>query len=150
MRNREIAVENIVDDTRKYIRETELPQSDFTEFENKLMYFSMLDDLNSNHFALFLEQPQNKWHLTDEDKVMIINSLSEEQKTIIRRDYLIKHLSDASGISKKSCLMLEFACLHFPEVLAETESRYNEVYMKRHERITERLTALKSEVQEVA
>jgi hypothetical protein len=36
-RNREIAVENIVNDARKYIRETELPQSDFTEFEDKLL-----------------------------------------------------------------------------------------------------------------
>jgi hypothetical protein len=46
--------------------------------------------------------------------------------------------------------MLEFARLHFPEVLAETESKYNEIYTKRHERIMEKLTALKSWVQEVA
>jgi ParB family chromosome partitioning protein len=149
MRNREIAVENIVDDTRKYIRETEIPQSDFTEFEDKLLYFAMLEDLKREHFALFTED-SDKWHLSDEEKIRIINGLTEEQKTIIRRDFLVKHLSDALGISKKSYLMLEFARLHFPEALAETESKYNEVYTKRHERITERLTALKSEVQEVA
>jgi ParB family chromosome partitioning protein len=50
-RNREIAVENIVDDTRKYIRETEMPQSDFTEFEDKLLYFVMLEDLKREHFT---------------------------------------------------------------------------------------------------
>jgi ParB family chromosome partitioning protein len=150
-RNREIAVENIVDDTRKYIRETEIPDSDFTEFEDKLLYFVMLEDLKSEHFTLFLEKPQNKWHLTDEDKIAIINNLTEEQKTIIRRDFLTKHLSDTFGVAKKSYLMLEFARLHFPEALAETENRYNEVYTKRHERITERLEALnKAEIQEVA
>ncbi|MDR1130330.1 MAG: chromosome partitioning protein ParB, partial [Prevotellaceae bacterium] len=149
MRNREIAVENIVDDTRKYIRETEMPQSDFTEFEDKLLYFIMLEDLKREHFALFTESPDG-WHLSEEEKITVINNLTEEQKTVIRRDYLVKHLSDAFGVSKKSYLMLEFARLHFPEALAETENRYNGIYTKRHERITERLDALKNEVQEVA
>ena len=142
-RNREIAVENIVDDTRRYIRETELPQSDFTEFEDKLLYFAMLEDLKREHFALFTESP-DKWHLSDEEKIRIINGLTEEVKTVIRRDFLVKHLSDTFGVSKKSYLMLEFARLHFPEVLAEIESKYNEVYTKRHERIKERLEALKT------
>jgi ParB family chromosome partitioning protein len=149
VRNREIAVENIVDDTRRYIRETKLPQSDFTGFEDKLLYFIMLEELKREHLALFTED-SDKWYLSDEDKIRIINDLTEEQKTVIRRDFLIRHLSDASGLSKKSCLMLEFARLHFPETLAETETRYSEVYTKRHERITERLTALKTGVQEVA
>jgi ParB family chromosome partitioning protein len=143
-RNREIAIEKIVDDTKHFIRQTEIPQSDFTEFEDKLLYFAMLETLNREHFALFLDNPQNRWHLTDEDKITIINNLTEEQKTVIRRDFLIKHLSDTFGTAKKSYLMLEFARLHFPEALAETESRYNEVYRKRHERITERLEALKN------
>jgi ParB family chromosome partitioning protein len=65
-RNREIAVENIVDDTRKYIRETEMPQSDFTEFEDKLLYFIMLEDLKREHFALFTESPDG-WYLSEEN-----------------------------------------------------------------------------------
>jgi ParB family chromosome partitioning protein len=149
VRNREIAVENIVDDTRKHIRETEIPQSDFTEFEDKLLYYAMLENLKSEHLTLFTDVP-DKWYLSDEEKIQIINDLTEEQKTVIRRDFLIKYFSDASGVSKKSYLMLEFARLHFPETLTETENRYNEVYTKRHERITERLTALNNEGQEVA
>lgn len=141
-RNREIAVEKIVDDTRKLIRETEIPQSDFTDFEDNLLYFVMLGDLNREHFSLFTDNPQNKWHLTDEDKIKIINNLTEKQKTVIRRDYLVKHLSDTFGMAKKSYLMLEFAKLHFPEEVAEFENRHNEVYQKRHARITERLEAL--------
>ncbi|KAA6326226.1 hypothetical protein EZS27_024646, partial [termite gut metagenome] len=87
-RNKEIAVENIVDDTWKYIRETDIPQSDFTEFEDKLLYFVMLEDLKSEHFTLFLENPQNKWHLTEDDRIAIINNLTEEQKALIRRDFI--------------------------------------------------------------
>jgi ParB family chromosome partitioning protein len=141
-RNKEIAVEKIVEDTKQLIRKTEIPQSDFTEFEDKLLYFAMLDDLKSEHFALFLENVQDKWHLTEGDKIAIINSLTEEQKTLVRRDYLVKHMSDTYGTAKKSCLMLEFARLHFPEEVAETETGYNEVYIKRHERIAERLEAI--------
>jgi ParB family chromosome partitioning protein len=143
-RNREIAVEKIVDDTRKLIRETEIPQSDFNGFEDNLLYFVMLDDLNREHFNLFTDNPQNKWHLTDEDKIKVINNLTEEQKTVIRRDFLVKHLSDTFGIAKKSYLMLEFARLHFPETLAETENRHNEIYQKRHARIEEKLQALQA------
>ena len=40
--------------------------------------------------------------------------------------------------------MLEFAMLHFSEALAATETEYNEVYQKRHERITEWLNALQN------
>jgi ParB family chromosome partitioning protein len=141
-RNKEIAVEKIVDDTRKHLRETEIPASDFTGFEDTLLYFVMLDDLNREHFPLFLDNPQNKWHLTDEDRITILGNLTEEQKTLIRRDFLVKHLSDTFGIAKKSYLMLEFARLHFPEALAETENKHNGIYQKRHVRIIERLEAL--------
>ena len=141
-RNKEIAVENIVDDTKRYILETEIPQSDFTELEDMMLYFVMLDDLKREHLGLFIDNPQDKWHLNDEEKMFIINHLTEEQMTVIRRDFLVKHLSNTYGTSKKSYLMLEFARLHFPETLTETENKYNEVYQKRHQRITERLEAL--------
>jgi len=107
-----------------------------------MLYFIMLDDLKREHFGLFIDNPKDKWHLSNEEKIMIINNLTEEQMTVIRRDFLVKHLSNTYGTSKKSYLMLEFARLHFPETLSETENRYNEVYQKRHQRITERLEAL--------
>jgi hypothetical protein len=44
--------------------------------------------------------------------------------------------------------MLEFARLHFPEALAETENKYNAVYQKRHDRISEKLQALQ-DIQEI-
>jgi ParB family chromosome partitioning protein len=40
--------------------------------------------------------------------------------------------------------MLEFARLHFPAEVAETETKYNEIYKKRHKRIVEKLEALKN------
>jgi len=151
-RYKEIAVENIVDDTKKYIRETEIPQSDFTELEESMLYFIMLEELKRKHLTLFLDNPKDKWHLTDKEKVIIISNLTEEQKTVIRRDFLVKHLSNTYGNCSKSVLMLEFARLHFPETLTETENKYNGIYQKRHMRINEKKEALNkvNEVQEVA
>jgi ParB family chromosome partitioning protein len=143
-RNREIAVENIVEDTKKLIRNTELPQSDFTEIEEKYLYFTMLADLKRENFAKFSFDGKEKWWLDEEDKIEIISNLTEEQKTIIRRDFLIRHLSDTVGVAKQSFLMLEFARLHFPEELAGIETKYNDVYKKRHARIEQRLKALET------
>jgi ParB family chromosome partitioning protein len=144
-RNREIAVENIVEDTRQLIRNTELPQSDFTEIEEKYLYYAMLSDVKREHIPILTQDPENdRWHLTDEEKIQIIDNLTEELKTLIRRDYLVKHLSDAFGVAKKSYLMLEFARLHFPDEVAETEVKYNDVYTKRHAKIEQRLKALET------
>jgi ParB family chromosome partitioning protein len=99
-RNKEIAVENIVEDTKKLIRESEIPQGDFTEFEDKLLYFVMLEDVKREHFSQLLGSPTENWHLNDEQKFQIINSLTEEQKTLISRDFLIKHSSNTFGIAK--------------------------------------------------
>ncbi len=49
-RNKEIAVERIVEDTKQLIRNTELPVSDFTAFEEKYMYYVMLSDLKREHY----------------------------------------------------------------------------------------------------
>lgn len=141
-RNKEIAVEKIVDDTKKYIRDVEIPQSDFTDFEERLLYFIMLSDLKREHFGNFIENPKNKWYLDDEDKFSLFSNLTEEQKTVIRRDFIVKHISDTYGVSKKSLLMLEFVKLHFPDELSAIETQYNDVYNKRHARIEEKLTAL--------
>ena len=155
-RNKEISVENIVEDTKKHIRETEIPQSDFTEQEDKLLYFVMLEDVKREHISQLLSISTDKWYFSDEDKFNIINNLTEEQKTLIRRDFLVKHLSNTFGTAKKSCMMLEFARLHFPTTLEATENRYNEVYQKRHQRIMEKKDALKevsaieTELEEVA
>ena len=101
-------------------------------------------DDNEDVFAELSEQG----HTVITKGMKIIKNLTEEQKTVIRRDFLVKHLSEAVGVSKKSYLMLEFASLHFPEEVTATENRYNNVYQKRHERILERLEAL-NKVEEV-
>ena len=144
-RNKEIAVEHIVEDVRQLIRNTEVPQSDFTALEEKYLYYTMLSDLKREHIPILTQDPENdSWYLSDEEKIQIIGNLTEEQKTLIRRDYLTKHLSDAFGVSKKSYLMLEFARLHFPDEVAETEDKHNAIYTKRHKRIEERLNALQA------
>jgi len=71
-----------------------------------------------------------------------IASLTEEQKNIIRRDFLVRHLSDTFGERRQSHLLIEFASLHFPGEVSQIKQKHNEVYKKRHIRIEERIVAL--------
>ncbi|MDR1343794.1 MAG: hypothetical protein LBJ39_00415 [Tannerellaceae bacterium] len=49
---------------------------------------------------------------TDEEKVDAVVTLNDEQKDVIRRDFIVKHLSDTSCGCKQSHLLLKFAPLH--------------------------------------
>jgi ParB family chromosome partitioning protein len=100
----------------------------------------MLSSLRKENFAKFGFNAQTR--LTDEEKAGAIASLTDEQKDVIRRDFIVKHLSDTSGDSKQSHLLLEFAELHFPDKVKQIKEQYNEVYKKRHIRIEERIREL--------
>jgi ParB family chromosome partitioning protein len=84
----------------------------------------------------------SQYSLSDEEKAGIILSLTTEQKNVIKRDFIVKHLSDTSGNCKQSQLLLEFAALHFPDKVREIKEQYNEAYRKKHLRIEERIREL--------
>jgi ParB family chromosome partitioning protein len=84
----------------------------------------------------------NRYSLSEGEKIEIIHSLSVEQKSLIKRDFIVKHLSDTSGNCEQSQLLLEFAALHFPDKVKEIKEQYNEAYRKKHIRIEERIREL--------
>lgn len=141
-RNREIAVERTVEDTKRQIMEADLTGGKFGADEEKILYFFMLSHLRSEHFAAVGITGEREYHLTDEDKKNIVENLTVRIKTIIRRDYLIANFRSAYGNNAVASLLLDFARKHMPEELANIESGYNEVYEKRHQRIEERKAVL--------
>ena len=142
-RNKEIALEKTVADTKKQILEVDLSESKFTADEDKMIYFFLLSSLRREHFeAVGIEGKSSHDSLTGEEKLHIIANLTAKQKAIIRRDFLIAHFKDAYGNDAIASLLLDFARKHMPETLAAIESGYNEVYEKRHKRIEERKAVL--------
>jgi hypothetical protein len=97
----------------------------------------MLASLRKENYAAFGFDTEVQ--PTDEEKFAVIASLTDEQKHIIQRDFIIKQLSDTSGIRRQSHLLIEFATLYFPEKVKKIKEAHNASYMKKNFRIEERI-----------
>lgn len=134
-RNKEIALERTVEDTKRQIMEADITGGKFGADEDTMLYFFLLSSLRKEHFAAVGITEEREHHLTDGDKMKIVANLTVKIKTIIRRDYLIANFKNAYGKNTVASLLLDFARKHMPEELATIENEYNEVYEKRHQRI---------------
>lgn len=147
VRNNEIAKEKTARDIKELLRTDELPKSDFTPAEEQAMYFFMLDKLRRSHYKAIGLKENDYYGLTDEKKQKIVANLTEEQKTVIRRDYLYSHLTERTNTVSdvKGGMMLAFATQHLPEKTAEIEAQYSEEYGKKNARLDERIAGLKAQ-----
>lgn len=141
-RNKEIAIEKTVEDTKKQILDADITESKFSADEENMLYFFLLSSLRKEHFALVGITEEHVGFLTDKDKTEIVANLTAKMKNIIRRDFLISNFKNAYGKNTAASLLLDFARKHMPEELATIENGYNEVYEKRHQRIEEKKTVL--------
>ncbi|MDR0510283.1 MAG: ParB/RepB/Spo0J family partition protein [Rikenellaceae bacterium] len=138
-RYNEIRIEKSVEDVKKLIREQATPQTAFAGDEEQMMYFLMLSTLRSNNYKLL--GVDERWYLTEEQKAQAVASLTEDQKTLIRRDFLIHHLTEAAGVNRKSEYLLAFAALHFPSETAALRQPHD---AKRHTSLVQRIGAIRA------
>lgn len=144
-RNKEIALEKTVEDTKKQILEVDMSESKFDEDEDKMIYFFLLPSLRKEHYTAVGLPEDHSSYLDDEEKMTIIANLTAKSKAIIRRDFLIANFKGAFGSNATASLLLDFAKKHIPEALAEIENGHNEVYEKRHQRIEEKKAVLSAQ-----
>lgn len=144
-RNTELQAEKTAEGIKEFLRTDELPQSAFTADEEIAMYFFMLSKLRRSHYKAIGLKENDYYGLTDEKKLKIASSLTEEQKTVVRRDYLYSHLTDrtATVADTKGGLLLAFAKQHLPKKTAEIEAPHAEDYGKKNARLDERIAGLK-------
>ena len=95
-RNKEIALERTVEDTKKQILEADITGGKFSADEDTMLYFFLLSSLRKEHFAA-VGIAEDKQYITDEDKMGIIGNLTVRMKTIIRRDFLVANFKGAYG-----------------------------------------------------
>ena len=144
-RNKEIALEKTVEDTKKRILEADITETKFGTDEDRMIYFFLLADLRKEHYQAVGMDGEHLPYLSDEDKMNIVANLTAKTKAIIRRDYLIARFKDARGCNATASFLLDFARKHMPETLSDITRAYEEVYEKRHKRIEERKAALLAE-----
>lgn len=142
-RNKEIAVERTIEDTKKKILEADITETKFSQDEDKMIYFFLLSSLRKEHYeAVGLTDRKSQYVLNDSEKMAILANLNTKTKAIIRRDFLIDNFKGAYRDNAIADLLLSFAKKHMPEELANIEAEYNDIYEKRHQRIEERKALL--------
>lgn len=146
-RNKEIAFEKTIEDTKKQILVVDVTEAKFGADEDKMIYFFLLSSLRKEHFTAVGIEGEHSDYLSDEEKMNIIDNLTAKQKALIRRDFLIANFKGAYGSNAIASLLLDFAQKHMPEELADIKNGHNEVYEKRHQRIEEKKAALLAQEQ---
>ena len=140
-RNKEIAMEKTIEDTKKKILEADITESKFTQDEDKMIYFFLLSSLRKEHYEAvgLTDRKQSYYPITEEEKLNVIANLNARTKAIIRRDFLIENFKGAYRDTAVGDFLLSFARKHMPDELATIETEHNEVYENRHQRIEERI-----------
>ena len=144
-RNSEIASEKTAEDLKEVLRTEQIPQSAFTADEETAMYFFMLSKLRRHNYKAVGLKENDYYGLSDERKLKIAQSLTEEQKTIVRRDYLYSHLTNGTNTvsDTKGGMMLAFSKQHLPEKTEAVVNARQEEYGKKNARLDERIAGLK-------
>lgn len=142
-RNLELKVINTIKDAKVFMEQNEITTSkEFSQSEEKFIYFFMLNALNPNHYTSF-GLPAETYYLGDKQKSAIVEQeLTEEQKNIIKRDFLLKNFDSYFGGGTTSEFYIQFMKEHFPEEITKIEKKYEDVYNKRFVKIKEQISAI--------
>ena len=142
-RFKQLSIEKTVADTKKIVRENDYPESPFTQYEDGMVYFAMLTQLQRKHYPLcgIKDQPTP---LDEKQRMKIVAKLTDAQKTVIRRDFISHFLCEnGHGDNNASKLLRDFANMHFPDQYGLAKATHEEEYQKRHERLEERIKEMK-------
>ena len=146
-KNREDAMLKVIVDVKKLLNDAIIPPVEFTPFEESLMDFVMLPCLKPKYYEFFgIQEGQS---ITDEIRFNLHNSLNDEQKTVLKREFLLYWMVQTLRIEKKSALLLELVKHHFPDEMAEIEHNHNEEYMKQREVIQQQIDKIHSKDEEL-
>lgn len=144
-KNRESTLRNIYRDSLGLLSEKEIGVSVFTEFEEDLFWFLLLDFLDKRYYKLFGIKDNRVNMLSDKEKDRIIKNLTLEQRAVLKRAFIAQRFSTrkvADGTSKKMLLLPEFMKLHFPGDVAAIVNKYMAPYNKARQVIEERIRKL--------
>ena len=144
IRNTELAHEKTVEAVRQIVRDEEIAPTPFTRLEDNILYYVMLGSLRHDHLAA-VGFPK-AYYLTSEQKIAVVNALTDEQRDLITRDFLVKSLTSDIGFDKTGKqLLMEFAALHHKEKYEVTKAQFDEEYTKRNDRLDERIAVAEAQ-----
>lgn len=141
-RNRELMQEKIIADVKKMIPAQNF-EKEFSAAEEDMMYFFLLGYMDDTR----LEDFGCKYYMQESKKKEIIeNGLTDEMKTMLRRDFIVKHLcSNANRENVEADYLMSFAKLHLPDDVKKVERQYEKEYQAKHEKLEEKKAILETQ-----
>ena len=106
------------------------------QYEDGMLYFIMLTKLQRKHYPLcgIKDQPIP---LDEKQRMKIVAKLTDAQRTVIKRDFIIHSLCEGGyGDNNASKLLRDFVNMHFPDQYGLAKATHEEEY---HECCIERL-----------
>ncbi len=85
---------------------------------------------------------RKKLYLTYCDRYYLVQSLTDEQKIIIKRDFIIDTFIEAQRGNYTAVMLIDYAKQYAPDKYEEIQETHNEIYKKRHERIMEKIVVI--------
>lgn len=143
-RNNELCGEKIRENFKNALKQIEIGGAELSHLEETLKYFFMIRKVRSDSYSLLgLEKKSYNLEYTD------LFELTEEQKAIITREYLIDHLNNL-GISsieiKENNELRDFLNQHTPNEVSRIDAEQDAIYNKRNARLAERMQPINGEI----
>ena len=146
-RNGEICNEKIGIDQKASVKAMEINDTTLVAIEWALMYRFMLRNIDTETFEK-LGLGKEKYNLNYSDLL----ELSDEQKALIVRSYIISNLSEiylSNSMVMQDNSLRAFLTLHNEDKVREIENEWQGYYKKRNDRLEERIAALQKEAESV-
>lgn len=133
------ALEKTVEATRDIVYKNVEPATEFTAFEDTALYFLMLGALKMEHCQA-LTGEKYACHLSSEQRIKVLQNLTQEQKDMIRRDYLSAYLySRATNDKIIGKMLCEYAHMHYAGQFDIAKARIDEECENKNNRLDERI-----------
>jgi len=141
-RNREIMNEHIVEDAKSLIKTVNHYSGDLSDLEIKMMYFFMMSAMSRDKERLLMPDVPDDDFPNFNDKVKVIENLTNEKMALIVREYVRVRFNDIHLGNVMGDYFMAFVRQHCPEQLAGITQKHSDIYEKRKNRIEEQLAEL--------
>ena len=147
-RNKDIATEKTISEVRDKVSKwgfNFLSVGALTEQEKQAMLVVLMSKLERRQIEALHLADDNFYHLTMAKCIEVVNSLTEEQIAYIVRSVLINHIGGNAYMSAATKFFHEWVTTKDDKLVAEIALKHEELYLKRHERIQEKIDAINNE-----
>ena len=141
LRNDQIKQEKTLEEVKKALTDAEIPTTAWVEDEESMFYSILMGFLRRQHQkTVGIEPPKYGYSKIDEDnRGKIAPKLTDEQKAVIRREFIYSCIKESTSRDVKHNKLLQFIIHHLPEKYAEVKAPHDETYKKMNQRLDERI-----------